>query len=168
MDLSVIIINYNAEFYLKDCLESIYKNTHGINFEVIVIDNNSTNEHKFLSENQNIIFIQNSENKGFSFAVNQGTSISKGRYILTLNPDSLILKDALTKMVKFLDERPQIGILGPKVYEKDKQKVQLSCRSFPKYYTFLFNKNSILSKLFPSNKWTNKYLLSDWSHDQSP
>lgn len=165
MDLSIIIINYNVEILLKKCIESIYKNTSGIDFEVIVIDNNSTNDLTFLAENQRIIFIQNNENKGFSFAVNQGIAFSKGRYLMLLNPDSLILNDALKKMVNFLNDHSRIGIIGPKVYEKDKKTIQLSCRSFPDYSIFLFNRYSVLSKLFPNNKWTKRYLLKDWDHD---
>ncbi|MBD3232007.1 glycosyltransferase [Candidatus Dependentiae bacterium] len=165
MDLSIIIINYNVEILLNKCVESIYKNTSGIDFEVIVIDNNSPNDHTFLAENQRITFIQNNENKGFSFAVNQGIALSKGKYLMVLNPDSLILNDALKKMVNFLNDHSRIGIIGPKVYEKDKKTIQLSCRSFPDYSIFLFNRYSVLSKLFPNNKWTRRYLLHDWAHD---
>lgn len=120
-DLSIIIVNYNKFKMLKECLESIYKNTSIINFETFVIDNASTdNSIPMVKQNfPQVNLIKNLSNFGFSKANNQAIKISKGKYILLLNNDTVVLNNALKKMVEFMDTHPHIGGLGPKLLNPD-------------------------------------------------
>ena len=157
-DLSIIIVNYNSNSYLKKCINSIKENTFDIKYEIVVIDNHSL-EPLDLEHYEGIRFIFNKRNMGFSYAINQGFKVSKGRYILALNPDTIIIDNALKKMITFMDQNKACGILGPKVYDKN-NKVQYSRRTFPTFSTFFFNHDSLLTRYFPYNPWSKKYLLS--------
>ena len=111
MDLSIIIVSYNAADFLKECIESIKKNTKKLNYEIIVIDNTSSDNsvEMVMKEFPQVSVIESRENLGFSKANNLGTEKSKGRYVLFLNPDTVIYKDSLFKMVKFMDEHRDAG-----------------------------------------------------------
>lgn len=119
IDLSISIVNYNTGNLLSNCLNSIIKNTHLIIYEIIVVDNNSTDN----SINQikinfpNITIIENKENFGFTRANNQAFKEAKGRYFLLLNPDTLVLDGALDKMVAYLDTNSEVGIVGSKILD---------------------------------------------------
>lgn len=169
MDVSIVIVNYNTRDYLKDSLGSIYSQKNNIPYEVIVVDNNSTDGSKLLwrdSEFKNIKFIENKENLGFARGCNQGIALSKGRYILVLNPDTVVLNDAIEKMVRFMDENKSVGISGPKILNPDGT-IQYSCRKFPNHLFILFGRNSIFTKVSPNNRFSKKYLMSDWNHDEN-
>lgn len=109
MDVSIIIVNWNTKDILKDCLESIFGQTKNIEFEVIVVDNASSDSSVAMVKNDfpGVRFIQNTENIGFAAANNQGMKIATGRYILLLNSDTIILGNAITKTLSFADENPR-------------------------------------------------------------
>jgi len=167
LDLSVIILNYNVMDFLRQCLKSIYDNTHQITFEVLVVDNNSKDDSvKMVKEEfPEVKVIENSYNAGFAKANNQGLEISRGRYAILLNNDTLILPGALDKLVQFMDEHPETGAVGSKVLNADGT-IQLSCRSFPSHINAIFNSSSPLTKLFPKNRFSSKYLMKDWDHNK--
>src|SRR4029078_13551411 len=101
-DLSIIIVNYNAKEFLRECITSLKENvSEEIEYEVFVVDNNSPDDSADMvrKEFPFINLIANSDNKGFSAANNQGVKKSKGRYVLFLNPDTVIYKDTLEKMI---------------------------------------------------------------------
>jgi hypothetical protein len=165
MDLSIVIVNYNSDKLLGDCLRSIYESIKGIEFEIYVVDNNSNDASlRFTKEEfKNINYIENSNNIGFSRASNQGIKRCRGRYVLLLNPDTLINPGALEAMVKFMDMHQDIGITGPKIFDSD-GKIQLSCRSLPSLNTAFFSRYSLLTRLFPNSQLSRRYLLSDFDH----
>lgn len=119
--LSIIIVNWNAGEVLKDCLESIY-NTINVPFEVIVVDNDSSDSSVYTIKKKfaGVILIEEKENVGFSKGNNIGFKHSKGDYILILNPDVVLLENAVDRMVKFLETHSEVGILGPKILDKYK------------------------------------------------
>lgn len=167
IDISVIIVNYKSESFLRSCVESISNNIGKIKFEIIIIDNGSEKKIKRLVEKfKQILVFSNKKNVGFSAAINQGILRSKGKFILLLNPDAEIINDAIPKMMKFLDNNDKAGIIGPKVFDSDGKTTQLSCRSFPSFKTVLFNRYSLLTKLIPSNRWSDEYLFTNWNHSQ--
>jgi hypothetical protein len=178
MKLSIIIVTYYSEIYLRHCLESIYKNTNNIEFEIIIIDNGSQNEtdistyYPITSPNKNnhiyptgLKLIKNKENLGFAHAVNQGIEKARGKYILCLNPDTIVLPNSLNKLVEFMDTYINAAAVGGKVLNTDGS-IQFSCRKFPSYSTAFFNRRSLLTKLFKNNKLSRNYLMSDWNHDK--
>jgi hypothetical protein len=126
--LSVCIVTYRAKDLLRDCLQSLCANTN-LPFEVIIVDNGSQDGAKSMLEREFPAFtvIENNENLGFTFPMNQALRLAQGQYLLQLNPDTLILPDSLDKMVAFMNAHPDIGICGPKVLNRN-QTLQKSCR----------------------------------------
>lgn len=114
MDLSIIIVNYNTIKLTSDCIDSIFAHTKGVSFEVIVVDNNSTDGSKeHLANDKRILFVESGDNIGFGRANNLGFKHSSGRYILMLNSDTVLENDILSRMVERLNGFPEkVACLG--------------------------------------------------------
>lgn len=159
--LSIIIVNYNAEKFLQKCLSSVYAETTKVPFDVWVVDNNSADasvsmvRQNFLQVN----LIENKENVGFAKANNQAITKCTGDYILLLNPDTLILQNAIEKVIDFMGENPTIGICGCKVLNADGT-LQLACRRSIPTPGVAFFRLTGLSRLFPNSKLMAKYNLT--------
>ena len=128
INLSIIIVNWNTKQLLLDCLGSIFKNTKDLNYEIIVVDNGSTDgsveeiqnlKSKIQSYNAKFKIIKNKQNLGFAKANNQGIKIAKGKYILLLNSDTKIVDNALKRLVDFAKTKQNWGVLGPRLLNKD-------------------------------------------------
>ncbi|MBU1726650.1 MAG: glycosyltransferase family 2 protein [Candidatus Omnitrophica bacterium] len=121
MELSIVIVNWNTRECLKRCLASIYEYTSGLDFEVIVADNNSSDGSRDMAGKDfpYVNLIANAENYGFSKANNIAIRQAKGGYILILNPDTEIRNNAFGKMVSFLEQNKDVGILAPKLIFPD-------------------------------------------------
>jgi len=121
IDLTISVVSYDAKELLKNCLSSIYQYTSGIKFEVILVDNGSTDGsiEMLKEEFPQVKLIENRENLGFARANNQAIKKSKGKYLLLFNPDTVFRANSLDKMIKFMDDRPDIGILGCKILNSD-------------------------------------------------
>lgn len=119
MDLTVVIVSFNTRQILIDCLESLYARTQEIAFETFVVDNGSKDgspravREKF----PDAILIQNSDNIGFSAANNIAIRRSRGRYVVLLNSDTLLIENCFLKLVRYMDERPEYSIITPRVYD---------------------------------------------------
>ncbi len=159
--LSIIIVNYNAGGLLKRCIDSIYKESTITSFDIWVVDNNSTDKSiPMMRQNfPHVNLIENKENLGFAKANNQAIARCIGNYILLLNPDTLILQNALEKMVEFMDGNPSVGICGCKVLNEDGT-FQLACRRTIPTPGVAFFRLTGLSTLFPRNKIMAKYNLT--------
>ena len=133
IDLSIIIVNHNDEKFLKDCIGSIYRGTHKIDFEILFIDNNSSdNSVEFIAKQfPKVKITKNKENLGFCKANNQGLEIYQGRYALLLNADTVVKDKALDQLVEFMDANPHLGACGPKLLNPD---------GTPQHQGGLFNK----------------------------
>lgn len=166
VDLSISVVSYNTKELLKKCLKSVYENTHKVNFEVFVADNNSKDgSTKMVKEKfPQVNLIENKINVGFAKANNQAVKKSSGRYILLLNSDTIVLPNSLNIMTGFMDHHPQVGALGCKLLNPD-MTLQPSCREFPSFLT-LFFELTFLDQLFPSNKVLGRYKLSGWDHNE--
>jgi len=112
--LSVVIVNYNVRYFLEQCLLSVQKALQNIPSEIIVVDNNSTDDSCTMlkTEFKDIILIENKLNVGFSKANNQGVQKAKGEFILILNPDTVLAEDTLVKTIDFASKTKKIGALG--------------------------------------------------------
>ena len=168
MDLSIIIVNYHHSHILGDCLESVYRTIEKIQFEIILVDNSSTDGglESILKNYPVIRFIKNSENAGFARANNQGAKIASGDFLLFINPDTIVIEDAIESMLDYIRSDSSIGILGPKVLNSD-QTVQYSCRKFPTIWSGLFNRYSLTTRLFPNNRYSRDYLMLDYDHNST-
>jgi GT2 family glycosyltransferase len=168
VDLSIVIVNYNTKALLGECLKSIYGQATKLTTEVWVVDNASGDGsvEAISRAFPKALMIANDENRGFSAAANAGLVRRKGRYGLLLNPDTVILDGAFDRMIEFMDAHEDVGILGPKIYDdREKKSVQLSCRRFPAWHTFISSRYSLLTRLFPNNRWSADYLMLDCDHN---
>lgn len=165
MDLSVIIVSWNTAEELKSCILSA-RSAGGSNVEIIVVDNASRDgSPEMVSEEfPDVKLIVNKANLGFAKASNQGIRASRGRYILLLNPDSIVHPGAFDALVRFGDGNPDIGIFGLKVLNPDGS-IQYSCRQFPTLAAGVF-RNTILRHFFPRNPYVRDYLLVEWDHSR--
>ncbi|CAM2940673.1 glycosyltransferase family 2 protein [Paenibacillus sediminis] len=160
MDVSILIVNYNTRELTMNCLDSVYASKTDYTYEVIVVDNASTDGSTAAIEERfpEVKLIPNNDNVGFAKANNQGMDIASGRYTLLLNSDTIVQPDTLQTMVSFMDEHPGVGASGCKVILPDGSLDKACKRGFPTpsasfYYAFGF------SKLFPHNPRFNQYQL---------
>ena len=133
MDISVIIVNYNVRYFIEQCILSIIDASKNLNIEIIVVDNNSTDTScQFLQENYpQIKLIANKINIGFAKANNQGVKIASGKYVLILNPDTVIAEDTLYKIFEFAERKNNLGILGVKLIDGSGNFLPESKRGIP-------------------------------------
>ena len=168
MDLSIIIVNYNVKEFLQNLLHSIAKAAGNILYEIIIVDNASNDGSvEFIREKfPGVKLIANKENLGFSKANNLGLAVAKGKYLLLLNPDTLLREDTLQKMIEFFESTPGAGMAGCKILNPDGT-LQLACRrSFPGPWTS-FCKVTGLSTLFPDSKIFARYNLTYLDENQT-
>lgn len=168
MKLSVIIVNYNVEYFLEQCLSSVRKAMEGVDGEVIVVDNNSVDGSCPMVRKKfpEAMLIANKDNKGFSSANNQGINISKGEYVLLLNPDTVVEDDTFEKIVNFMDEHDDAGALGVKMVDGSGKFLPESKRGLPTPET-AFYKMSGISSLFPHSKRFSKYHMGFLDEDET-
>lgn len=160
-DLSIIIVNYNVKEFLQNLLQSIEKASANLSIETIIVDNASDDGSiEMLNKNfPQIKLIENKKNVGFGAANNQALEIAKGKYILLLNPDTIVKEDTFSEMIKFFETHPEAGMAGCKVLNPDGT-LQLACRrGFPGPWTS-FTKVMGLSKIFPKSKLFARYNLT--------
>jgi GT2 family glycosyltransferase len=158
MKLSVIIVNYNVKYFLEVCLHSVLRAAEGMDVEIIVVDNSSTDGScAFLRQRfPSVILIENKDNKGFSKANNQGVDIARGEYVLFLNPDTVMPEDFFRKSIPYMDAHPQAGSLGPRLIDGKGQFAPDGKKSFPSLSVAIF-KTTGINKLFPRSPYFNKY-----------
>ena len=158
MKLSVIIVNYNVKYFLEVCLHSVLRSAQGIDTEVIVVDNNSSDDSCAMVRDRfpSVVLIENKDNKGFSKANNQGVAIAKGEYILFLNPDTVMPEEFLTKTLAYMDTHPEAGAIGPRLIDGKGQFAPDAKKSFPTLSVAIF-KTTGINKLFSRSPYFNKY-----------
>ena len=162
MDLSVIIVNWNTCDVLRDCLESIYEQTEGVSFEVIVVDNASVDGSAEMAANEfpQVTLIKNKENRGFAAANNQGMRIAQARYLLLLNSDTIVLDGAIQKTIRFMDQHTEAAVVGCKVLNPNRT-VQGTCFMFPSLLN-LFLSTTYLYKVFPRHQFFGRERMTWW------
>ena len=167
IDLSVVILNWNARDYLREALDSIIRQSWRHRIEIIVVDNHSLlDDSAAMVKNEfpQVALLETGRNMGFSAGNNFGLREAKGRLILFLNPDTVVHQGALDTLVDWMDAHPKVGACGPKLLNSDGT-LQASCRAFPSFGTGLF-RNTLLGRLFPNNPWSRGYLMQDFQHDK--
>ena len=173
MDLSIIIVNYNVRYFLDQCLHSVQQaikklEEEQLQAEVSVVDNNSVDgsagevRQKFPW----VKLIENRENVGFAKANNQALAVSSGRYILLLNPDTVVEEDTFSKCISFMDSHPDAGALGVKMIDGKGAFLPESKRALPTPWVS-FYKMFGLSRLFPRSRRYARYHLGHLDRDQT-
>jgi hypothetical protein len=165
MDLSVVTVNYRSLDHLLVCLASIAAAAPGLEVETVVVDNEQGGGVRaaLAARFPQARLIENAENVGYARAVNQGIRGSGGEFVLVTNPDCELEPGALRMLVDYLRAHPRAAVAGPKILNPDGS-LEYSARSFPTHLTFLFNRYSLLTRLFPNNPFSRRYLLTDWDH----
>ncbi|MBR4155483.1 MAG: glycosyltransferase [Bacteroidales bacterium] len=167
MKLSIVIVNYNVEHFLEQCLFSVRKAIANIEAEVYVVDNNSVDGSlKMLAKKfPEVKVIANKDNVGFSRANNQAIRVSTGEYVLLLNPDTVVEDDTFTKTIEFMDSHPDAGGLGVKMVDGKGRFLPESKRGLPTPAT-AFYKMFGLAKLFPHSKRFARYYLGHLDNEE--
>ncbi len=168
MILSIIIVNYNVQYFLEQCLLSVEKALMDIEAEIFVVDNNSVDNSVLMVREKfpKIKLIENKKNTGFAVANNQAIKKAKGKYILLLNPDTVVREDTFKKCIGFMEAHEDAGGLGVKMIDGSGNFLPESKRGFPSPFV-AFSKTFGLSKLFPKSKIFNKYHLGYLNKDET-
>lgn len=168
LQISIIIVNYNVKYFLEQCLHSVFKALKGIDSEVFVVDNNSVDGSVALVKQKfpQVMLIENAENTGFSVANNQAIRIAKGKYVLLLNPDTIVQEDTFSKVISFMESHPDAGGLGIKMVDGKGKFLPESKRGLPTPEV-AFYKIFGLSKLFPYSKRFGQYHLTYLDRNQN-
>ena len=160
MDLSVIIVNYNVKYFLEQCLYSVMKAAGKTDTEIFVVDNNSADGsvQMITQKFPQVRLIANTTNQGFARANNQAIDKACGRYILLLNPDTVVQEDTFQKCIEYMDTNPRAGCLGVKMIDGKGNFLPESKRALPTPRVAFF-KVFGLSALFPKSRRFGQYHL---------
>jgi GT2 family glycosyltransferase len=166
IDLSIIIINYNGEKFLEDCLTSIDEYTSKIVYETIVVDNGTVdfNLSSWQFRFSKVNFIINDYNKGFAAANNDGLKVAKGKYILFLNNDTRLISNIFFDVFSYCEKYDSGIFAGCQLLNADLSK-QESVVEFPSLWNG-FTENFFLYKLFPKSKIFNKYYQNNYDYTE--
>jgi GT2 family glycosyltransferase len=166
VDVSICIVTYHARDFLRDCLLSIYGMVGSISFEIIVVDNHSEDGtlDMLRQEFPEVRLLINEQNTGYTRPNNQAIRVSEGRTILLINPDTLVRPNTITELVSFLDTHSEVGIVGPKVLNRDGT-LQKQCRRSEARPWDSICYFSGLSRLFPHDKRFAGYLMTYLDED---
>ncbi len=163
MLLSAVVVHYQSLETLPRCLSALAADTVGLEAETVVVDNDSRDglAAVLARDFPAVRFITNSGNLGYARAVNQGIAAISGEFVLVMNPDCFLAPGAVRTLIEYLRAHPRAAVAGPQLRNADGT-IEYSARSFPDPFTFLFNRYSLFTRLFPGNPWSRRYLLSDW------
>ena len=163
IDLSIIILTWNSQYYLKNCIESILGAVKNYKHEIIVIDNSSKDRTKKilrqLRSKYKITLIQNEKNKGVAKGRNQGIALAKGKFIMFLDVDTIVLPMAIEKLINYMTQNIQCGIVAPMLLSPDGM-LRFSCQKFPTVLTKVFRRIPIKS----GKKFLAQAELHGWHH----
>jgi GT2 family glycosyltransferase len=166
MVVSVIIVNYRVKYFLELCLHSVEKAIKDMKAEIIVVDNHSNDDSlDYLRPRfPRVRFLANHENAGFGRANNLALKEARGKYILFLNPDTVLPEDFAVLCLAFIEATPRIGALGVKMIDGSGRFLPESRRGFPSPWV-AFCKLSGLAAIFPHSRWFARYYLGHLSAD---
>lgn len=167
IDVSIIILSWNTRQMLGQCIESIYKSINNITYEIIVVDNASSDGSTEFIEKKfpQVRLIKNKENLGFAKANNIGIRVSICRYVSLINSDVIVQDGCIEKLVEFMDKNPSAGLAGPRILNPNGS-LQVSCRHFPSLWNNLCQVLGF-NKLFPKSVFFSEPFMKYWSHDET-
>ncbi|MES2811649.1 MAG: glycosyltransferase family 2 protein [Bacteroidota bacterium] len=168
MQLSVIILNYNVRYFLEQCVSSVQKALEGIDGEIIVVDNNSSDASCAMMKQRfpSVKLMENTENSGFPKGNNIGVEQAKGKYICILNPDTVVAEDTFKKVLTFAQSKSDLGIVGCKLIDGTGNFLPECKRGVPTQWV-AFTKIFGLYKMFPKSSWFNKYYAQHLNENQT-
>ena len=167
MDISVVIVGWNAKRYLELCLESVADSAPRRSMEIIVVDNNSSDGSAELIEARfpQVKVIRGKENLGYPRGCNVGIQESQGRYIALVNPDVQVLPGCLDSLAEFLDGNPTVGMVGPRVFNPDMSQ-QSTCRRFPTLWNNFCSAAGLSGRFRKSRVFAGEHMFY-FGHDRT-
>jgi GT2 family glycosyltransferase len=164
LDVSVVVVNWNTRDILRDCLRSIFVETKRVTCEVVVIDNGSSDgsAEMVAAEFPAVRLIRNADNRGFAAANNQGMVGARGRYVLLLNSDTVVLEDAISKAVAFAEGHPDAAVVGCRAVFPD-GRLQQNCFLFPSLLNLALSLTH-LALVFPRSRFFGRGRLTWWDY----
>jgi len=167
LDLTIIIPSYNTRTLLRNCIESIYRYTDGVSFEIICVDGNSPDGSADMvaREFPEVSLIRNASNESYARSANQGIRLARGRYVCLLDSDTLLIENSFAPLVRFMDEHPEAAVSGPKLLNPDGS-IQHHIRSFATLPVF-FLQTLNWHKLFPQSKLMDRYYNTDFDYSKA-
>lgn len=165
MTTSIIITTFNNRGLARQLLKGIFRNKPRESFEIIVVDNNSSDGTAAMVREQfpSVRCIEMKKNKGLAAGNNAGMQIAQGEFFLILNPDIAVFDSHIDQLVAFMREHPQAGLVGPKLQHPDKS-LQYSTYRFPDWYTPVLRRTP-LGKTEQGRKKIQSYLMKEWDHN---
>lgn len=163
--VSVVIVNWNVKKLLADCLKSLRVEAEANPMEVIVLDNGSGDgsPEMIRTEFPEVQLIISDTNLGFAKGNNVAIKKTTGKYVFLLNPDTVVHEGCLAHLVSSLEDKPDVAMVGPKIFLPDGS-IQFTCaRNFPSLLAFIFQL-SLLKRVFPKNRLYGRYRLEYWDH----
>lgn len=167
MTLSIIIVNYKSKGLLKQCLRGLFDAKLATEFEVIVVDNCSSDGSEAMVRQffPQVKLISALQNKGFGAGNNLGLAVATGTYVLILTPDVAVFPGAVEQLLHYLEKHPQVGVVGPKLINPDGS-IQTSAYMFPTFPMAVFRRTP-LGRLPAAKRQLRQYLMLDWNHETS-
>jgi GT2 family glycosyltransferase len=163
VDVSVIYVNWNSASEITGSIASLRENIASCTYEIIIVDNNSPDGPGTLADDRGIKLILSPDNGGFGAGCNIGAKAAIGKYLLFLNPDTRLLNDAPSELIRFMESHPLAGVTGALVEDGDGSIQFDGGRSLPSIKNE-FLQHSTLSFRYPNGRWTSSPYLSDWDH----
>ncbi|PFG73923.1 glycosyltransferase family 2 protein [Tepidiforma thermophila] len=167
MTIGIVIVTFRCRDLALAALRSIEAHVPGLLATTVVVDNASFDGtvDAIRAAFPAVTVIEHRRNLGFAAAVNRGLeALPAADVICLLNPDAELLDDGIFAAADYLAANPEVGVLGGRILNPDGS-IQPSARAFPSHRNALFNRHSLLTRLFPRNPWSRRYLLSDWDHN---
>lgn len=163
LTLTVIIVNWNTRNLLERCLSSIFEADSKVDFEVVVVDNGSSDGSVEMVKAKfpQVRLVENEANLGYCRASNQAMRGSRAKYLLLLNSDTEIFPGTLDSLVDFAEAHSEVGAVGPRLVNPDGT-LQYSCRGFPSFGQAIMH--AFIGPLFPNNPYTRAYKMVEWDH----
>lgn len=161
--ISFIIVNHNTGSILKQCIDSIYKHEKSVDFEIIIVDQNSSDNSKDIigeltTAYHNVKKLLLDKNYSFSYANNQGYSISSGEYILIMNPDIIFTESILSKLIDGLEKQPDLGAICPLLIGEDGKFQRNYFQRYPSIIQFVLFHSIFAKPFYKFPKLMNRYL----------
>lgn len=169
IELSVVIVNHNGGELVKTCVGSLFENPSRRPFEIIVVDNGSTDGSAdgIEAAYPKVRLIRRKRNEGLAKAFNEGVAAMRGRYLLSLDDGTRVLPGAIDALLDFMDTHPSAGAAGARLYDPD-MTVQPVARRFPHPMNAIFGRRSLATKLFPNSPIVKRYLMSEFTGSVEP
>ena len=167
VQLSILVVTYNSSSTIRVCLESVFQELESLEGEVIVVDNQSTDEtvsilNELLPDNPKFKFKVNRTNRGFAVGNNQALEMAGGQHIFILNPDTILQYGVLKNLLIELEKDAKTGVVAPQLQFPD-GRIQKTCRRFPTHMDVIYNVFG-LSAAFPENRRFNGWKMGDFDH----